>query len=120
MRASALTGNVLVEFDQARLEARQVLARLRSASRVRKQGFVRRKAAKPAGPPKGKQGAKPGGPGGPGNMTPEEQQKAAQQFLDSMKKATPEERKQKLQQIPEEFREGAKQRLKAQGIDIPD
>jgi len=76
---------------------------------------------------KPKQGAKPGGPGGPGgagggfgNMTPEEQQKAAQQWLDAFKKATPEERKQKLQQIPEEFREGAKQRLKAQGIDIPD
>jgi multidrug resistance efflux pump len=79
---------------------------------------------KAGGPPKGKQGAKPGGPGGPGggfgNMSPEDQQKAAQQFLDSMKKASPEERKQKLQQIPEEFREGAKQRLKAQGIEIPD
>jgi hypothetical protein len=56
-------------------------------------------------------------------MTPEQQQerrKRQQEFQDRMKSATPAQRKEMLEQIPEAYREQAKQRLKAQGLEIPD
>jgi hypothetical protein len=68
---------------------------------------------------KGGPGAAPGsGPGAGGGGA--DMQKRAQEFMDKMRKATPAERKQMLQQVPAEMRQGAKERLKAQGIDIPD
>jgi multidrug resistance efflux pump len=62
------------------------------------------------------------GPGG-ADMTPEQQearQKRMQEFNDKFKNATPAQRKSLLEQIPEQFREQAKQRLKAQGLEIAD
>ena len=41
-------------------------------------------------------------------------------MTDRFKKATPEQRKEMLQQIPERFRDRVKERLKAQGIEVPD
>lgn len=80
----------------------------------------------PAGGAPGKGKGKGKGPGGmPGmeGMTDEmkaEFKKRAEEFNDRMKKASPQERKQMLEQIPEQYRAQAKERLKAQGIDIPD
>jgi multidrug efflux pump subunit AcrA (membrane-fusion protein) len=73
----------------------------------------------------GKAGGKGKGPGGPGGgpMSAEqrqEMQKRQQEFNDRFKKASPAERKELLEQIPEAFREQAKQRLKAQGMEVPD
>jgi len=77
--------------------------------------------ASPGGP--GKTGGKKGGKGkgGPGGfqMTPE-MQKQRQEFEAKFKKATPAQRKEMLEQIPEDFREMARQRLKAQGLEIAD
>ncbi|HEV3443374.1 MAG TPA: hypothetical protein VG099_01970 [Gemmataceae bacterium] len=70
----------------------------------------------PAGP--GKTAGKKGGKG-KGKMTPE-MQKQRQEFEANFKKATPAQRKEMLEQIPEDFREMARQRLKAQGLEIAD
>ena len=53
-------------------------------------------------------------------MTPEQQQQRQQEFLGRFKSATPAQRKEMLEQIPEAFREQAKQRLKAQGLEVAD
>jgi multidrug resistance efflux pump len=62
------------------------------------------------------------GSGGPPGMTPPgdaaERQKRAQEMTDRFRKASPEERKKMLDQIPEAFRDRAKERLKAQGIEV--
>jgi multidrug efflux pump subunit AcrA (membrane-fusion protein) len=57
---------------------------------------------------------------GPSAMGSEEMQRRQKEFMDKMRKATPQERKQMLEQVPEQWREAAKQRIKSQGIDIPD
>jgi HlyD family secretion protein len=78
---------------------------------------------KTGGVPGGPKGGGKQGPGGPGDMTPEQQQerrKRQQEFQDRFKSATPAQRKEMLEQIPEAYREQAKQRLKAQGLEIPD
>jgi len=62
------------------------------------------------------------GPGG-ADMTPEqrqEQQKRQQEMTERFKSATPAQRKEMLEQIPEAFRDRVKQRLKSQGLEIPD
>jgi multidrug resistance efflux pump len=66
----------------------------------------------------GAQGGQGGGEGG-FQMT-EEQKKQAQEFDAKMKKATPQERKKLLEQVPEAWRDAARQRYKAQGIEIAD
>ncbi len=70
----------------------------------------------------GKGGAKnrTAGPDGAGGPPSADQQKRFQEFNDRFKKATPAQRKEMLEQIPEQFREVAKQRLKAQGMEVPD
>src|SRR5262249_35962210 len=73
------------------------------------------KDGKPAVGPKGPPQGGNGGSGG-FNMTPEQRA----QMLKKWKEATPAQRKAMLQQIPADFRDQAKQGLKAQGIDIPD
>jgi multidrug resistance efflux pump len=81
---------------------------------------VEKKSGSAAGMPKGRGNQ---GPGGFGDMTPEQQQemrKRQQDFQNRFKSATPAQRKELLEQIPEAFREQAKQRLKAQGLEIPD
>ena len=60
------------------------------------------------------------GPGGVGDMTPDQQQKRRQEFMNRFKSATPAQRKEMLEQLPEAIREQAKQGLKAQGLEIPD
>jgi RND family efflux transporter MFP subunit len=85
----------------------------------------------PGGPGAGKAGpGGPGGAGGPGSpggaggakgkMDQESMKKMVQEFDAKMKKASPEERKKLLQQVPEAYRDITKQRLKGQGIDVPD
>jgi hypothetical protein len=77
----------------------------------------------PGGKKEGKgRGMKDGkGKGGSGGfqMTPE-MQKQRQEFDAKFKKASPAQRKEMLEQIPEDFREMARQRFKAQGIEIAD
>ena len=58
--------------------------------------------------------------GGRPKMSPEDRAKRQKEMTDRFRKATPEQRKDMLEQIPESFRKTAKDRLKAQGIDIPD
>ena len=69
--------------------------------------------AKKAGAAKGKAGGPPGG----FEMTPE-MQKQQKEFQDNFKKATPAKRKEMLQQLPEAIRDFAKQRFKAEGLEI--
>jgi hypothetical protein len=57
-----------------------------------------------------------GAPPGGASPSPEDRQK---QMTERFQKAAPEERKGMLEKIPEEFREKARERLKAAGIDIP-
>jgi HlyD family secretion protein len=89
------------------------------------------KAPKPAGAAgqrgEKKNGGAPGapkvrgqGPGGSGDMSPEQQRNRQQEFLGRFKSATPAQRKEMLEQIPEAYREQAKQRLKAQGLEVAD
>jgi multidrug resistance efflux pump len=84
----------------------------------------------PPGPAGQKGGDRKGGAAGgmmraPGgaDMSPEqrqEMQKRQQEMNERFKNATPAQRKEMLEQIPEAFRDRVKQRLKAQGLEIPD
>jgi len=102
-------------------------------------------AGGPAGPGGGPPGGRgPGGPGGPGagkgdgagggaggggfQFTPEQQkemQKRQKEFKDKYDKAKTKEEKKKLvkeqlDKVPEQWREGAKQRMKDQGFEVGD
>jgi hypothetical protein len=73
----------------------------------------------PPGPNKAPPGAAPKGNGNgaaPGGFSAEDRQKQTEKFM----KATPEERKQMLEQVPAEYRDKAREALKAQGLKIAD
>ncbi len=81
-------------------------------------------AAAPGGQKKGPgtNGSRRGGPtagnGGGAGALPNADE--SRKRMEAFKKATPQERKAMLEQVPEQFREQAKQRAKAQGLEIAD
>jgi multidrug efflux pump subunit AcrA (membrane-fusion protein) len=75
-------------------------------------------ASKGAGK-KGGQGKAKGGQGAGGFQPTPEMQKMMQEWNDKYKKADTAGKKEMLDQLPEEFRERAKERLKSQGLEVP-